>query len=309
MYGLLLPRVELDLSGPVRIGVRVQTRHLKDIARAVVVVLVCTSAMYALSQTSTGLADTSTVCTTKSDEYDVTFTTSYRVVNGVLGEVCVGQPDPRLEELWRKLTLVVPQHQRRHLSEFSAYESSQNRLQSASAFAQVTSYQPHGFRISINQESNLDEYYQWQVVVHEFGHVLTGRNDQRTFIGRYQKQCMTYLDGDRCYREKSLLNRWVEEFWTKEQIASLKARDVPYARKQRCATDAGFISSYAATSPGEDFSESFAAMVLGHRPANPQQKRKLQWLLNEPELREFWGLAQVNNVPQQQIAHHECGRG
>lgn len=288
---------------------RVQTRHLVDIARGVVVVLVCTAAMYALEQTSTGLADTSTACNTTSDKQDVTYITSYRVTNGTLGEVCVGQPDAKLEELWRKVLLIVPQHQRRHLNEFSAYKASQPRLQSANAFAQLTSYQPQGFRISINQEYNADEYYQWKTLLHEFGHVLTGRNNQSIIIGPHQKRCTTYFDENFCYRENSLLNRWVEEFWTKEQVASLKARDVPYASQQRCAADAGFISSYAATNPGEDFSESFAAMVLGHRPANPQQKRKLDWLLNEPELRDFWGLAQINNVPQQQIAEHVCGQG
>lgn len=288
---------------------RVQTRHLKDIARAVVVVLVCVAGMFALSRTSMGQADIHKACTSTSAKGTLSFTTSYRVANGTLGEVCVGKADPRLEELWRKLTLVVPQHQLRHLSEFSAYEATQPDVRSAAAFTQRTSIQPEGFRISFNQQSELDEFFQWAVVVHEFGHVLTGRNKQKMYMGRYKKRCPTYTDGNSCYRQESLLNQWVEQFWTREQLASLKARDVPYARNQRCAADASFISRYAATSPEEDFAESFSAMVLGHKAANPQQQLKLDWLAKQPVLREFRDVAQMNSVPQQQVSYAECGTG
>lgn len=97
-------------------------------------------------------------------------------------------------------------------------------------------------------------------LVHEFGHVLTLNNSQ------VEKQktdgCKTYDTGDGCALPSSFLNAFVQNFWPKSDIADAQKKNSElYVKKE-----ASFVTEYAATSPEEDMTESFALFILEKKP-------------------------------------------
>lgn len=282
-------------------------RHAVDIARAVVIVLVCTVGMVFIRKYDWSRGSYASACASSTDDGKIVFETSYRVSNGRLGELCVGTKDDRLQRLWEKVEVLTPPQHLKYVTEFSTFRQQPAQGSGAAAFTEQLSSYPRRFRVSFNADSERDEAFEWVMVAHEYGHVLANRGSQTQPLLHQHDRCPGYYADHRCWRSDSLIHAWVKKFWTQDQLNSLQAADRPLAQQRRCDHDAGFITRYAASSPGEDFAESFAAMVLGHRPNNAQEQARIDWLASVPELRQFRDRAQVAGVRTQQIGISACG--
>jgi hypothetical protein len=103
-----------------------------------------------------------------------------------------------------------------------------------------------------------------ELFIHEFAHIIS----YESIIGRVEPQnttCHEYFSALGCPPANSYLTDFVEEFWNDEDLDALGAYtnidDVWTKRELR----EDFVSDYAATSPAEDFAESFTAFVLDGR--------------------------------------------
>lgn len=282
-------------------------RHAVDIARAVITVLVCTAGMVFIGKYCWARDSYPVACASSDDHGKVVFETSYRVDNGRLGELCVGTKDDRLQRLWEKVEVLTPPQHLKYVTELSTFREHPTQSRGAAAFTQQVSAYPRRFRLSFNAASERDEAFEWVIVAHEYGHVLANRGKQTQPLLHRHDRCAGYFANNTCWRNGSLIDEWVKKFWTQEQINSLQAVDRPLAQQGRCDHDAGFITRYAASSPNEDFAESFAAMVLGHQPNNEQEQARIDWLASVPELRQFRDRAQVAGIRTQQIGISACG--
>ena len=122
-------------------------------------------------------------------------------------------------------------------------------------------------------------------MAHELAHVFTALPSQVDRGDAAFDRCDTFFNGVDCFRPDSLVHRWVSMFW--EEPAD--AIDVPWEPsvadgQARCDTDAGFFGPYSASSPEEDFAQSFAAHVFGLEPRSDGQRERLAWMAAEPEL-------------------------
>jgi hypothetical protein len=87
-----------------------------------------------------------------------------------------------------------------------------------------------------------------------------------------------------CAGQNNYLATWTYQFWPSTEIASLddNYRD-PAEAARRCAADAGFVGPYAATNPGEDFAEAFAAFVLSI-PVPPQAQSRILFMSSNVQI-------------------------
>jgi hypothetical protein len=104
-----------------------------------------------------------------------------------------------------------------------------------------------------------------ELMVHEFAHVFT--LDQFITSSKQTNNCHEYFDEIGCYTTGTYLSEFVQEFWNDalldEVIQATKSRNANRALFQiyeRYESD--FVTDYAATSPEEDFAETFAWYVL-----------------------------------------------
>lgn len=117
-------------------------------------------------------------------------------------------------------------------------------------------------------------------MIHEFSHILTLNTTQ--VDSQITDGCVTYNTGDGCARENSYIQGFVAQFWSSDEIAqSEKDGSELYAQKQD-----SFVTEYAATSPSEDISESFALFVLEKKPesSGTVAQSKMSYFYAYPEL-------------------------
>jgi hypothetical protein len=120
-----------------------------------------------------------------------------------------------------------------------------------------------------------------EVIVHELGHVLSLKEDQRTD----DESLGTYADDQSPFVETAYLNQFYREFW-KGRYPGWSAdggSDQADTLYEQHPDD--FVTDYAATDPEEDFAESFAYFVLSPRPAGAAEKLdKMRFFYAFPEL-------------------------
>jgi hypothetical protein len=82
---------------------------------------------------------------------------------------------------------------------------------------------------------------------------------------------------------------WIDRFWKPDDLARVDPdEDVGIDDgADLCAADPSFLGPYAASTPEEDFAESFAAFVYQVEAPTPEVQEKLDWLADQPGLAEF----------------------
>lgn len=223
------------------------------------------------------------------EDEQAVFLTAYRVVDGQLGGVCLGEPDPGLEAIWLDLASIAPVELRRDvdvLSMFDAPDAGSDEV--TLAFVFPIDDEATRFQMAFNAEASATDADELLLTMaHEFSHVFTGTPDQldRTIP---PEACTTYDNGEGCYRDGSFVLAWIETFWTDQQLAGVGTDEPVVADgEERCDADPGFLGPYAATTPEEDFAESFSAFVLDVEPATPAQAERIRWFADDPLLAEM----------------------
>lgn len=238
------------------------------------------------------------------------FTTAHVVVDGQLGELCFGEPDQRVTEAWDSLATIAPAGQLADLGLFGGFEASEGGDEVTLAFVNPLDADGTLFQMSLNLESYDDDPAEAQLTMaHEFAHVFTLLPSQidRTFEAI--DNCDTYYNGEGCYLESSLMWQWISEFWGNGLINLVdpEGEATAEAGQDRCDNDAGFLGAYAASTPEEDFAESFSAYVFDIEMFTDEAQARIDWIAAQPGLVEFRERAVAAGVPTPPNNFGECG--
>ncbi len=232
--------------------------------------------------------------------------TIYRVTDGQLDGVCMGAPEPILEESWEALAAVSPPEQLDAIELFSGFEGEGETL----AFAgPVDDDDNDMFLVAVDLDSAADDFDELRLTVtHELAHVFTQTPDQLD-IDIDPDSCDTFFNGLGCFEPDSYIWLWVESFWPSEAMDSLPDGGVSIDEpggEDRCTLDRSFLGSYAASHPEEDFAESFSAFVFAvDVPAGVDPK--MEWFEQWPELVAFRDRAVAADLDGQPSKFDRCG--
>lgn len=223
------------------------------------------------------------------DDSDFVFTSAYRVIDGRLGERCLGEDDPTTLAAWEALATIAPAAQLSDVALFAGFEPDGAVAVETLAFVNALDADGAQFQMSVNTvEADVDPDELLLTLAHEFSHVFAGTSAQLDRTDEAIDACATYFNGEGCYLPDSLMLAWIDEFWDDALLASVDPfEDDPDDADARCAIDAGFFGPYAATNPEEDFAEAFSAFVFRLEPDTDGQADRLDWIVDQPGLAEF----------------------
>ena len=218
---------------------------------------------------------------------DGSLVAAYAVQDAQVVGVCAGEPDERLDAAWQELTAAVPAEQLRALTVFAGYDDPDSDV---AAFATLLGESNDRFGVVVNLALAEEDPEELRLtLVHEVAHVFTQTPDQLD-VDADPAECTTFHNGNGCFVDGSLMAEWIDRFWSDDQLASLpdptasaEADGDDPAAEERCSLDPGFLGAYAASSPEEDFAESFSAFVFDlDVPAEVQPR--LDFFAQHPEL-------------------------
>ena len=232
------------------------------------------------------------------------FTSGHFVVDGVLGEPCLGE-DERLLNSWEWLRTVAGAEDLTELILFAGFDAPSDLL--AYVEALNTGEGEVAFQMTVNLgQADADDIELALTMAHELTHVFTGVPDQLD-RGVDESQCTTYFEGEGCYTEGSFIARWVEEFWG-DWIADVDPlNDDDEAALERCIADPSFLGSYAATNPEEDFAETFSAWVFSVPVEDPGLISKYEFFEADEYLASFKARVQAAGIEPLPNQFEGCG--
>lgn len=231
---------------------------------------------------------------------------AFAVADGEIEGVCAGEPDERLDEAWAELLAIVPAQELGALDVFAGFDDPESDVQ-----AFVTPLGEVGndrFGMSVNLSVvDQDPDSLRLTLAHEMSHVFSQTPDQLD-AGVDPADCPTFHNGNGCFLEGSLVLDWIDRFWTDEQLASIPdpTEADEAGGERRCSLDPGFLGSYAASSPEEDFAESFSAFVFGlDVPAEVQPR--LDFFAERPEFQAYRDQVLADGRERPENIFDECG--
>lgn len=227
------------------------------------------------------------------------------VDDGTVVGLCAGEPDERLDAAWAELTAIVPPAQLADIGVFGGFDDPESDVL---AFATMVGTSNDRFAIMVNLPMAEEDPDQFRLTLaHEVSHVFSQTPDQLD-VDVDPADCATLHNGNGCFRDDSLLMEWIDRFWSDEQLASIPDPTVgdEAGAAKRCSSDAGFPGSYAASSPEEDFAESFAAYVFDVDVPDAVRPR-LEFFEERPEFRAFREQALADRRGLPESGFDECG--
>lgn len=217
------------------------------------------------------------------EEFADGFTAGHFVVDGVLGEPCLGE-DERLLRAWEWLRVIAAPSDLEALILIAGFDAPSELL--AYVEALTTAEGEVAFQLTVNLgEAERDDIELALTMAHELTHVFTGLPDQLD-RGVDESQCPTYHEGEGCYLPDSYVHRWIQAHWG-EWIGGFDPLQDEEGAYDRCFLDPSFLGSYAATNPEEDFAETFSAYVFSVPVEDPGLLAKYEFFEADPYLRAF----------------------
>ncbi len=232
------------------------------------------------------------------------FLAGHFVVDGILGEPCLGE-DERLHRAWEWLRTVAAPEDMEDLIILAGFEAESDLL----AYVEALSTGDGGvaFQMTVNLgEAEADDVELALTMAHELTHVFTGLPDQldRTVD---ESQCFTYHEGEGCYTEDSFIARWIEAFWSEWIIGFDPSTEGETGAADRCFLDPSFLGSYSATNPEEDFAETFSAYVFSVPVEDPGLLAKYEFFESDPYLAAFRDRVQEAGIEPLPNQFEGCG--
>lgn len=231
-------------------------------------------------------------CDPADIENDGSVTSMHFVVQGDLQRACftdAGGDDQRLIDAWNTLTSVAPRDLYGAVGLLAGYESCDGC--DTLAFVTTLDDESSFFLMAVDVaagESDPDELR--LTMLHELTHVF-GQipNDQLDVSVTDPADCDTYWNGNGCFVSGAYMLAWIDLFWPADLLDQLPGDggglddDAAY---RICEVEGGFTGSYAATSPEEDFAESFSAYVF-NIDVPSDLNVKMSFFDDYPEFREM----------------------
>lgn len=252
--------------------------------------------------------DTDCLTDRAAGEEGAIFVSAYDIADGQLNGLCFGDDDDQLLDSWELLNQLVPAGQLRDLTTFSGFTAGAAGDQTTLAFVQAADDDGSQFEMSVNlDEAANDRAELARTLVHEFTHVFTAVPSEldRTVD---PDDCGTYDGGEGCYRTGSVMADWHSRFWAEVPFDPSRDADED-GSAERCDADPGYFGQYAATSPEEDFAESFAAFAMNVEADTSGQQERLDWLGQFGGFEEFRTLAEQAGFAPQDNTFGTCGLG
>lgn len=250
---------------------------------------------------------------TLGEDDTVGFITARYVVDGTLGEVCFGANDPTVTKAWKQLAAITPPDQLTDLALFAGFtaaDGGEGEGDTTLAFVNTLDDDGTVFQMSVNLDAYDDDPDEAALTMaHEFSHVFTAIPSQIDRTAVDPAACGAYYNGEGCYLPDSLMAAWTKEFWSAGDLASIDPnKEVGIADGEpRCAIDPSFLGPYAATTPEEDFAETFSAFVYGVEAPTPEVQAKFDWMAEQPGLAEFRDRADAAGVTPLEGSFEGCG--
>ena len=207
-------------------------------------------------------------CDPADIENDGSVTSMHFVVQGDLQPACytdAGGDDQRLIDAWNTLTSVTPRDLYDDVSLLAGYESCDgcDTLAFVTTLDEASSFFLMAVDVAAG-ESDPDELR--LTMLHELTHVFAQIPDDQLDVSVTDPaDCPTYWNGNGCFVDGAYMLAWIDQFWPADLLDQLPGDgggiddDTAYGI---CEVEGGFTGSYAATSPEEDFAESFSAYVF-----------------------------------------------
>ncbi len=237
------------------------------------------------------------------------FSSAHLVVDGVLGEVCLGALDETLVDSWNVLASMTPPGQLADLGLFAGFESFEETDETTLAFVNSVDDDGSAFQMSVNLAAAVNDPDELVLTMaHEFSHVFTSTSTELDRSPEAADDCPTYFNGEGCYRENSLMTAWIGTFWS--ELIDEVDPDIEATASEgqaRCDVDPGFFGAYAASNPEEDFAESFAAYVLRVDARSDEQQARLDVIDERAGLTEFRDRAAAAGLGPLDHTFDECG--
>ncbi len=197
-------------------------------------------------------------------------TSIYEIENGEIASLCHGSSDDDLFTAWNSLANITTPLERASISSFALYEGR------FAGYTQQLDVDGTEFMIAIERSTAQAHPQSLRfTVAHELAHVFTNHEsnpwsgEQVPTIG-----CLGDQNLYGCAGWNNYLATWTYQFWPDPEIEALElAYREPSEAARRCAVDPGFVGEYAATNPGEDFANAFAAYILSVPVPSTAQSR------------------------------------
>ena len=249
---------------------------------------------------------------TLGQDADFRIESARHAVDGTLGTPCIGGTDPDLEAAWKTLRAVAGPETLAPIGLVTRHSQSGDGEDVTMAWVSAHDEAGTVFQLSLDPDSvegHPDEAA--LTLVHELAHVITALPGEVRRDAAALDACDTWSNGTECFTEGSLVYRWIEAFWGGGLAEAVSVRDEPSVEdgQARCDADAGFFGPYAATTPEEDFAQSFAAWTLGLEPRSAGQRERLAWMDAEPALGGFRERAHAAGVAPVGNPFEACGGG
>lgn len=237
------------------------------------------------------------------------FTTVHLVVDGILGEPCLGDEDPTLLDAWDTLAVIAPTLARADLGLFGGFTGDDDSEEATLAFVNAMDDDGTLFQMSVNLDAFEDDVNEsYLTMAHEFSHVFTQLPSELDRSVAAEASCTTYDNGEGCFYADSLMALYIDQFWPAEVLVDVDpTEDATVASgAERCELNPEFLGPYAASNPEEDFGETFSAFVF-RLDTDPAIDDKTDWMAEQPGLVEFRARATEAGLTPLENNFERCG--
>lgn len=198
----------------------------------------------------------------------------YRVSNGQIHtphagntktHKAVAQNAKLHKQLWQQFIQTVPASKRHQVTNFTIFTDGHNNDQ---AYVQPNDTTWKTWTLAVDYKDALDQPNNfYATLVHETAHLVSFNKTQ----WNNQTSCSNYVSNGTCMNKHSHLNRFYQLFW-QGPIYNDWVKNGKQANTLYLKYPSSFVDQYAASSPEEDFAESFMYFVFSERPANTQTR-------------------------------------
>lgn len=194
------------------------------------------------------------------EDIDADIVARYRIRN-----MTIDSPSDTHEQYVLRMRELVPEEYHQYYVELVVFESGRDDID---AFVETILPYDGEWRYGVSIDAigeSLHSDSTAELIVHEFAHLFSLHE---VFTSPTPSNCHEYFeDRGGCVSPNTLYGRFLDEFWDDERLD--RASEVQEVRSYDRAlnkfyreNDHEFVSRYAASSPAEDFAESFANYVL-----------------------------------------------
>ncbi len=183
------------------------------------------------------------------------------------------------QALWDRYVQLIPADQREMIAAFELVPE-----EFGGAYVYPTEEDPTQWVLGLGLGLGDDLDF---VIVHEYAHLLSLQASQVP-PSSDADGCETYFTGEGCAIDGSLMDEFVERFWSEEQQSTVRElfenEDWDGLDDFYSDNAEDFVTDYAITNPAEDFADTFATFVTEDEPDNLGSddltiaEQKIEWL-------------------------------